>query len=220
MIRKLPLDNVVLKAVTCLSSVRRFVESSVSDVEVLARELHCDEETVLHLVDEWKVYQTEDGLSNEYERIDHYWRNIFSMKMEDGKIKYKCLPELVMSALILPHGNADFERSLSVITKIVTEDRPHIGEATVCAIRTVKDAVEFFDPVSKKPQKVPLTRKLLRSVKMAYASYRRRQDRDKEEKERQLKQQELAKAEKKRLEREREEEDKRTTSKRTFRERV
>ena len=37
MIRRLPLDNVVLKAVTCLSSARRFDESSVSDVEVLAR---------------------------------------------------------------------------------------------------------------------------------------------------------------------------------------
>ena len=185
----------------------------------LDRALHCDEETVLHLVDEWIVYQTEDGLLNKYERIDHYWRYIFSMKMEDGKINYKCLPELVKSALILPHGNADVERSLSVNTKIVTEDRPHIGEATVCAIRTVKDAVKFLDPVSKKPQKVPLTREHLRSAKMAYASYRQRQDRDKEEKERQLKQQELAKAEKKRLEREREEEDKRTTSKRTFRER-
>ena len=97
---------------TCLSLVRRFDESSVSDVEVLARELHCDEEAVLHLVDEWKVYQTEGGLSNEYERIDHYWRNIFSMKMEDGKIKYKCLPELVKSALILLNGKADVERSL------------------------------------------------------------------------------------------------------------
>ena len=55
-------------------------------------------------------------------RIDHYWRNIFSMKMEDGKIKYKCLPELVKSALILPHGNADVERSSSVNTSVVTED--------------------------------------------------------------------------------------------------
>ena len=85
-------------------------------------------------------------LVNEYERIDHYWRNIFSMRIEDGKIKCKCLPELVKSALILPHGNADVERSLSVNTTVVTEDRTHIGEATVCAIRTVKDAVEFFDP--------------------------------------------------------------------------
>ena len=100
-------------------------------MEVLARELHCDEERVLHLVDEWKVYQTEDGLWNEYERIDHHWRNIFSMKMEDGKIKYKCFLGLVKSALILPHGNTDVERGLSVNTSVVTEDRPHVGEATV-----------------------------------------------------------------------------------------
>ena len=92
-------------------------------------------------------------------------------------------------------------------TSIVTEDRPHIGEATVCAIRTVEDAVEFYS-VRNQHQKVPFTRKLLRSAKMAYASYRQSLDWDKEEKERQLKQQELGKAEKKRLEREREEEDK------------
>ena len=89
------------------------------------------------------------------------------------------------SALILPHGKADVERSLSVNTIVVTEDRLHIGEATVCAIRTVKDAVEFFDPVSNQPQIVPLTGELLRNTKMAHAlSYRQRLDRDKEEKER------------------------------------
>ena len=68
-------------------------------------------------------------------------------------IKNKCLPELVKSALILPHGNADVERSLSVNTSVVTEDRPHIGEAIVCAM----NAVEFFYPVSNQPQNVPLT---------------------------------------------------------------
>ena len=102
------------------------------------------------------------------------------------------------------------ERSLSVNTSVVTDDRPHIEEATVCAIRTVKDAVEFFDPVSNQPQTVPLTRELLRSAKMP-ATDKSRQG-HKEEKESQLKQQELEKAEKKRLEREWEEEDKRTTS--------
>ena len=81
------------------------------------------------------------------------------------------------SALILTHGNIYVERSLSVNTSVVSEDRPPIGEATVCAIRTVNDAVEFFDPVSNQPQKVPLTRELLRSAKMAYASYRQRQGR-------------------------------------------
>ena len=54
------------------------------------------------------------------------------------------------SALILQHGNTDVERSLSVNTNVVTEDRQHIGEAALYAIRTVKDAVEFFDPVNLK----------------------------------------------------------------------
>ena len=89
------------------------------------------------------------------------------MKIDDGKIKYKCLPELVKSVLILPHGDADVERILPVNTSVVTEDRRHIGEATVCAIRTVKEAVEFFNPASNQPQKVPLTRELLRKAKMA-----------------------------------------------------
>ena len=55
------------------------------------------------------------------------------------------------NALILLHGNADVERSLSVNTSVMTKDRPHIGEASVCAIKTIKDAVEFFDPVSNQP---------------------------------------------------------------------
>ena len=82
------LNSYLKQMLLIVSPVRRFDESSVSDVEALARELHCDEEKVLHWVDEWKVYQTEDGLWNEYERIDHYWRYIFSMKMKDGKNKY------------------------------------------------------------------------------------------------------------------------------------
>ena len=56
----------------------------------------------------------------------------------------------------------------------------------VYTIRTVKDAVEFFNQVNNQPQKVPLTRELLRNAIMAYASYRQSLDRDKEEKERQL----------------------------------
>lgn len=107
--------------------------------------------------------------------------------MDDGKIKYKCLPDLVKTALVLPHGNVDVERSLSVTTSVVTEDRPAIGERTICAIRTVKDTVKFHDPISHQPHKVPLTREIPRSAKMAYSTYRQRLDHEKEEKERQLK---------------------------------
>ena len=42
---------------------------------------------------------------------------------------------------------------LSVNTIVVTKDRAQIGEATAVAIKTVKDAVENFNPVSNQPQK-------------------------------------------------------------------
>jgi hypothetical protein len=115
-------------------------------VEILARQLYHDEAMIVHLVDEWRIYQTEDGLAEEYEIIDHYWRSIL-------KIKYKCLPDLMKTALVLQHGNADVERSLSVNTSVVTADRPAIGERTICAIRTVKDTVKVHDPISHQPLK-------------------------------------------------------------------
>lgn len=58
-------------------------------------------------------------LPEEYERIDHYWKSILSMKVDDGKIKNKCLPDLVKIALVLPHRNADVERRLSVNTMLL-----------------------------------------------------------------------------------------------------
>ena len=103
------------------------------------------------------------------------------MKMEDGKIKYKCLPERVKSALILPHGNADVKRSLSVNTSVVTEDRPHIGEATVCAI-TANQNSQGCSRVLLSSQKSTSKSSPHKRAKMAYASYRERLDNNKEEK--------------------------------------
>ena len=85
-------------------------------------------------------------------RLDHYWRNI-SMKIKDGKIKCKCLPELVKSVLILPHGNADVERSLSVNTSVVTEDRPHIGEESEQSRMQKRSSVQSVINLKKFPHK-------------------------------------------------------------------
>ena len=104
-----------------------------------------------------------------------------------------------------------YARNVDVLFKTNVVNFKH-GKVLVCNSTTFDvcnqnshrcNRLEFFDPVRNQPLKVPLTRELLRSAKMAYASYRQRLDRDKDENERQLKQQELAKAEKKRLERER-----------------
>lgn len=43
LINRLPLDNNLVKSLSCLNPVRRFDHSSVADVEILARQLHYDE---------------------------------------------------------------------------------------------------------------------------------------------------------------------------------
>ena len=77
-------------------------------------------------------------------------------KHSDGKRKYRVLPELAKKALVLPHGNADVERCLSVNTNVVTVDRPAIGKKTINAVRMVKDIVKFSDPVKECPQSMPI----------------------------------------------------------------
>lgn len=112
-----------------------------------------EENTIVNIVDEWKVYQMEDDLE-EKERVDYYWKEVISQKQEGGKPKYKFLPLLIKRALILPHGNADVERSLSVNKNVVTVDRPELGERTINAVRTVKVMVNFCDPIQNRPHKI------------------------------------------------------------------
>lgn len=52
LINRLPFNNVLLKSLSYLNPVRRFDQSSVSDGEILARQLHYDEAMIVHLVDE------------------------------------------------------------------------------------------------------------------------------------------------------------------------
>ena len=45
--------------------------------------------------------------------IDTYWHKISQILDSDGKICYPLLTKLAKAVLIIPHGNADVERSFS-----------------------------------------------------------------------------------------------------------
>ena len=62
------------------------------------------------------------------------------------------MPAVVKSALVLVQTNADSEHRLSVNTRIITDGRSLLGEKTIIGIRIVKEAVQFFDPVSSQPE--------------------------------------------------------------------
>ena len=67
---------------------------------------------LLLAVDEWKVYQVEHlDEMRETERIDHCWRQIFSiLKCQDGSQKFPLLEKIVKAVMIIPHGNSVVER--------------------------------------------------------------------------------------------------------------
>ena len=62
LVTRLPFQNKLIRSVGCLSPIRRYDKESVYDVEILARELHFEGSVIVNIVDEWKVYQTEDEL--------------------------------------------------------------------------------------------------------------------------------------------------------------
>ena len=116
-----------------------------------------------------EVEQLEKG-----QRVDHFWRAVFSLKSLDGTgPRFSALPKVVKSGLILAQSNAESEKSLSVNARIVTKERTLLGERTIVGVRTVKDAVKFHDPENCRPEKIPLTDGLLTVVRSAHMHYRK-----------------------------------------------
>ena len=77
---------------------------------------------------------------DENTRVDHYWREVFKLKTSSGSTKYPHLTNVVEAALVLPYGNADVERGVSV------NNRNKLGEDTINGLRATKDMVRFSDP--------------------------------------------------------------------------
>ena len=50
----------------------------------------------------------------------------------------------------------------------------------------LKDAVKFHDPVNCRPEKIPVTKEMRKSVHLAHSAYKARLDEEKEEKKKEL----------------------------------
>ena len=140
---------------------------------------------VSNVQDEWRVYSVDQGVEQleKGQRVDHFWRAVFSLKSLDGTgPRFSALPKVVKSGLILAQSNAESERSLSVNARIVTQERTLLGERTIVGLRTVKDAVKFHDPENCRPEKIPLTDGRLTAVRSAHMHHRKRLDEEEAEK--------------------------------------
>jgi len=69
----------------------------------------------------------DDNKAAKCDRIDHYWRQLFNMKRGST---LKCT-KLSKMALVLPHSNADVERSLSANNTTVTKEKSQLSEESL-----------------------------------------------------------------------------------------
>ena len=168
---KLPLDNQLLRQLGCLNPVKRTKSSTISSIESITCTLQPKVDQT-QVVDEWKVYQVDTDLPNydPKERIEVFWKQVFELQGLAGEPKYQILPVVVKSALVLTQTNAESERSLSVNARIVTKDRSLLGEKTIVGIHTLKEAVWFFDPDNKQPEKIEINSNLKKAVKSSPCS--------------------------------------------------
>ena len=141
--KKLPIADNLLISAACLNPDNRKTKHSVRSIKCLAKHFpHVVTENEISIVtDEWKLYQleSEENLTHQDGRIDHYWWNVFKIKTMSGDIKYPLLSKLVKSVLSLPHGNSAVERSLSHNKNTVTDVRTELLDQTITALRRMKE---------------------------------------------------------------------------------
>ena len=90
-----------------------------------------------------------------------------NLRDENGSLKYNNLWALAKCIMLLSHGNADPERGFSINKHLLSIHGHSIGEDTIQAIRLTKDYIIKCGGL----EKVPITKKLLRSCKEARSKY-------------------------------------------------
>ena len=172
---KLPLNNRVLKDLGYLNPLKRERKSTTISIQNLSRKLLPEFDTAA-VLDEWKLYQNDGDISDidTDQRVDCYWNAVFLLTSVEGNGHYQLLPSLVKSCLVFAHANADSECSLSVNARVVTKERSRFGEQTIVGLRLLKDAVKFHDPVNCRPEKIPVTKEMRKSVRLVHSLYKAR----------------------------------------------
>ena len=101
-----------------------------------------------------------NSFNTESDRLDHYHRDIMSQNIE-----YQKLWKITKMLLILSHGQASVERGFSFNKNI---ERENMTEGTFVAQRIIKDRIIAAGGVLS----VPITAKMLISVRSSYSRYK------------------------------------------------
>lgn len=185
----LPLADVFLKDLEFLHPAVRDVKSEKTIRRVCAqlKPLKLGIDYIDKIVHEWIIYKFDSDViklaekfcnSDRNHRIDHYWKDVLDIKdIVSGEKKFSNLGILVKNCLSLAHGNADVERGFSLNNSIVTVNRASLSQASIIAIRHVKDAVKRHGDICC----IPITDKMLTSITKSHSKYMAAKEAEKKE---------------------------------------
>ena len=116
---KLPFENKLLRFLSCLNPERRS-NAILRAIEYVATKLRIQAADTANVSDEWRLYLHDKDITkpDKDTRVDHYWRHIFKVQTTNGNSRYSLLTGIVKSALVLPHGNSDVKRGISVNSRM------------------------------------------------------------------------------------------------------
>lgn len=192
----LPLDDILLKSLSCLNPREQRGYNSMQHCMVVARNMPnlSDEEQVM-VGDEWAHYMEIEVKEEDFNlRVDHFWHKIFCSRDSSGD-KFVVLPKMVKCALALCHSNADVERSLSVNKRMLTKLNTGMSEESVNGLRSTKAAVQEYGHASK----VPITLEMVKLVQNSYRLYSQHLREEQEKKKHKEREKEQAEAHKRKL---------------------
>ena len=193
----LPLDDILLKSLSCLNPREQRGYNSMQHCMVVAENMpNLSDEKQVMVGDEWAHYMEIEVKEEDFNlRVDYFWHKIFCSRDSSGD-KFVVLPKMVKCVLALCHSNADVERSLSMNKRMLTRLNTGMSEKkNVDGLRSVKAAVQEYGHASK----VPISLEMVKLVQNSYRLYSLHLREEQEKKKHKEREKEQAKAHKREL---------------------
>lgn len=158
----LPLGRRLLQAVQFIDPSKTQLVSE-KDVIYASQKLgvNCDSDC---LAREYRRYLSDSRGSQEEENIPDFWTSS----------DYDLLRQVAQRAMIIPHGNADTERLMSWLKRVVTEDRNRLQDASIGGLISVKSYLMSRGIDSSSIEINADLRLRCRNAKAAYDEYQKR----------------------------------------------
>ena len=114
---------------------------------------------------QWRAFVIDTELSMEDDDVLKFWIS------EEIKKTYPLLNEITLKAIMIPHGNADTERVMSWLNRVLTKDRNRLQDLSLNDLLTTKSYNLSRDISSSTMVIDPSLRQYVRDAKASYMAF-------------------------------------------------